>query len=86
MLKLLNSKGYVVRLIHKPRCDASGGFRPAECGPETKEELRITLRGINFTGQQGYINFALPFLVQDTCKLTGLDIHKGAYEVKTSRR
>ena len=33
VLKLLNSKGYVVRLIHKPRCDAAGGFRPKEFGP-----------------------------------------------------
>ena len=84
MIKLLNSKGYITRPIHKPRSDAAGGFRPSESGPENAGELKIKLRGIVFAKQEGYINFVLPFLIQDICKLTGLGIRKGAYEVRSS--
>lgn len=62
-----------------------GGWRPREWDPETQGELIIRLRGIDLNEQEDYINFALPYLINDICKLTGLDVHKGAHEIKAHR-
>ena len=72
VVKLLGSKGYMLRPICKIRSDAAGGGRPREWGPETQGELKTRLRGIDLDEQEGYISFALPFLISDICKLTGL--------------
>ena len=37
VLKLLSSKGYVVRLIHKPRCVAAGGHPKRNAVQKLKE-------------------------------------------------
>jgi len=77
----------MLKPIHKFRSDAVGKWRPREWGLETQGELkvRLRLRGIDLNEQADYLNFALPFLINDICKLTGLGVHKGAHEIKTSR-
>ena len=75
----------MLKPIHKFRSDAAGNWRPRERDPETQGELKGRLRGIDLNEQADYLNFALPFLINDICKLTGLGVHKGAHEIKTSR-